>query len=66
VVVVHVSRRTNISYARERLAEAAGPEAGRIHILMDHRSNRQRYERQVQEAGGEATKQAQPAPDQPA
>lgn len=63
VVVVHVSRRTNISYARERLADAAAGEAGRIHILMDHRTNRQRYERQVQEAGGEAAEPVQPIQD---
>jgi ribonuclease Z len=47
IVVVHVSRRTNMSYARERLAEAAGEHAHRIHLLMDHRTNRQRYERQA-------------------
>ncbi|MFM7806601.1 MAG: hypothetical protein ACKPEA_01555, partial [Planctomycetota bacterium] len=52
VVVVHVSRRTNMQYARERLAEAAGEHAPRVHLLMDHRMNRQRYERQaVQDAG---------------
>jgi ribonuclease Z len=46
IVVVHVSRRTNMSYARERLMEAAGEHAERVHLLMDHRTNRQRYERQ--------------------
>jgi ribonuclease Z len=51
IVVVHVSRRTNMSYARERLMEAAGEHAHRIHLLMDHRSNRQRYERQTAEMG---------------
>jgi ribonuclease Z len=47
IVVVHVSRRTNMQYARERLAEAAGSEAHRVHLLMDHRVNRLRHERQV-------------------
>ncbi len=49
IVVVHVSRRTNMQYARERIAEAAGEHASRVHLLMDHRVNRQRYERQVAE-----------------
>jgi ribonuclease Z len=47
IVVVHVSRRTHMQYARERLMEAAGDQAHRVHLLMDHRMNRQRYERQV-------------------
>jgi ribonuclease Z len=47
IVVVHVSRRTHMQYARERLLEAAGDQAHRVHLLMDHRMNRQRYERQV-------------------
>lgn len=49
IVVVHVSRRTNMQYARERIAEAAGEHASRVHLLMDHRMNRQRYEKQVAE-----------------
>jgi len=52
IVVVHVSRRTNMSYARERLAEASGEHAHRIHLLMDHRTNRHRYEKQVAEMPG--------------
>ncbi|MFM8578534.1 MAG: MBL fold metallo-hydrolase [Planctomycetaceae bacterium] len=52
IVVVHVSRRTNMSYARDHLAEAAGEHAHRIHLLMDHRINRHRYERQAAEAQG--------------
>jgi ribonuclease Z len=47
IVVVHVSRRTHMQYARERLAEAAGDQSHRVHLLMDHRVNRQRYEQQV-------------------
>jgi len=45
VVVVHLSRRTMLSYARRRLDEVGGE--GRVHILMDHRATRARYERQV-------------------
>jgi len=53
VVLVHVSRRTNLSFARERLAEACGEKAnGRVHLLMDHRANHQRYERQREAIAG--------------
>jgi ribonuclease Z len=47
IVLVHASRRTTIHYARERIEELAGEHASRIHLLMDHRTNRQRYERQL-------------------
>ena len=47
IVLVHASRRTTIHYARERIQELAGEHASRIHLLMDFRSNRQRYERQL-------------------
>jgi len=47
VVVVHLSRRTMLSYARKRLDEVGGE--GRVHILMDHRATRARYERQTNE-----------------
>ncbi len=47
VVVVHLSRRTMLSYARRRLDEIGGE--SRVHILMDHRAARARYERQVAE-----------------
>ncbi len=54
VIVIHVSRRTNLAFARERLAALCGPHASRVHLLMDHRANRARYERQVAEHGGGA------------
>ena len=45
VVVVHVSRRTNLTAAKQRLIDAAGESArDRVHFLMDHRGNHQRYE----------------------
>ena len=50
IVLVHASRRTTIHYARERINALAGADASRIHLLMDHRSNRHRYERQLAEA----------------
>jgi ribonuclease Z len=47
VVLVHLSRRTNLVTARQLLTSAVGREQSeRIHFLMDHRSNRQRYEQQ--------------------
>lgn len=54
VIVIHVSRRTNLAFARERLREVCGDDAQRVHLLMDHRTNRARYERQVAEREGAA------------
>jgi ribonuclease Z len=52
VVLGHLSRRTNIEQAREQLIATVGEEqAERVHFLMDHRANRQRYEVQLIEAG---------------
>jgi len=47
VVLVHASRRTTIHYARERIDALAKADASRIHLLMDHRTNRHRYEAQL-------------------
>jgi ribonuclease Z len=47
VVLIHVSRRTTMGYARERMQQLAGADAERVLFLMDHRANRQRHERQV-------------------
>ena len=47
VILVHLSRRTNLQAAREHLWRTIGEtQCERLHFLMDHRSNRQRYERQ--------------------
>jgi len=49
IVLIHLSRRTNIVASRERLVQLVGAEnASRVHFLMDHRSARQRYERQLE------------------
>ncbi len=51
VVVTHVSRRTHIKQAREALDKAISPsDRDRVHLLMDSRTNRQRYAQQVEEA----------------
>ncbi|MFG0329380.1 MAG: MBL fold metallo-hydrolase [Phycisphaerales bacterium] len=56
LVLTHVSRRTNLGFARKRLVERLGAEATeRVHLLMDHRTNRQRYEAQLAEAEAAAT-----------
>jgi ribonuclease Z len=61
LVLTHLSRRTNLSLARRHIEELAGPEgAQRLHVLMDHRHNRLRYERQLAEAG-EPAESANPA-----
>lgn len=49
VIITHVSRRTTIAYARQRLQELAPDHAERVLFLMDHRANRARYERQCAE-----------------
>ncbi len=67
VVLVHVSRRTAIPFARECIATIdGGAHASRVHLLMDHRTNKQRYERQVAEAGGTGEKAAIPADEREA
>lgn len=51
LVLVHISRRTNLLQARKQIAERAGTAAmQRVHLLMDHRANRDRYEQQEREA----------------
>lgn len=50
MVLTHVSRRTHLGQARKQLIQAAGEElASKVHFLMDHRTNRTRYEQQEQE-----------------
>ncbi|MBC8203366.1 MAG: hypothetical protein H8E91_06005 [Planctomycetes bacterium] len=52
VVLVHMSRRTTIDQARAAIAEKISPsDQSRIHILMDHRTNRDRYEKQIELVG---------------
>jgi ribonuclease Z len=50
VILVHLSRRTNLVESRALLRERLGDEASaRVHFLMDHRTNRERYEQQLAE-----------------
>jgi len=51
VVLIHVSRRTDLQFARKRLVQIAGEErAQKVMFLMDHRTARMRYEKQAYEA----------------
>lgn len=53
VVLTHLSRRTHMGQARKQIQDALSPEdRGRVHMLMDNRGNRDRYEQQVRESGG--------------
>jgi ribonuclease Z len=62
VVLVHVSRRTAIPFARESLAAIDdGAHAARTHLLMDHKTNKQRYDRQVTESGNTTENTGVPA-----
>jgi len=47
VILTHLSRRTNLAQVHEILrARLSESDRDRVHLLMDHRSNRARYERQ--------------------
>jgi ribonuclease Z len=51
VILIHLSRRTNMATSREHLEKIVGAQhASRVHFLMDFRTNRARYERQLAEA----------------
>lgn len=51
MVITHVSRRTHLGFARDTLAQLAGTQlVEKVHFLMDSRSNRDRYEKQVEQA----------------
>lgn len=52
LVLCHVSRRTDLGYARKRLMEVAGTKADKVLFLMDYKASKFRYERQVIESGG--------------
>ena len=52
MILTHISRRTHLGYARERLIELIGQEkAKNVFLLMDNKFNRERYEQQELAAG---------------
>jgi ribonuclease Z len=51
IVLIHLSRRTNLIESKRAVLDVLGAEQSkRVHFLMDHRTNRQRYEDQLREA----------------
>jgi ribonuclease Z len=66
VILIHLSRRTNMASSRQHLVKTVGAEqANRVHFLMDFRANRTRYEQQLAAAGAKAhatAAQREPAP----
>ena len=50
VVITHTSRRTSLDVIKSAIEDRIGcDESHRIHLLMDHRSNQLRYEKQLSE-----------------
>ena len=62
IVVVHLSRRTLLSSAAERIRSLGSPDADRIHLLMDHKTNRRRYEQQLIDAQSGSDVNGEPSP----
>lgn len=51
LVLIHLSRRSNIQAARKRLKQLLKrSDAERVEFLMDHRTNKMRYQKQAEEA----------------
>jgi ribonuclease Z len=60
LVLIHVSRRTDMQAARKHFIQTVGETlASKVHFLMDHKTNRARYDKQAFEA--EALAQAHAA-----
>ncbi|MFN0132440.1 MAG: MBL fold metallo-hydrolase [Phycisphaerales bacterium] len=52
MILTHISRRTHLGYAKQRITELVGEEKSkRVFVLMDNKGNRERYERQEIDAG---------------
>ena len=52
LVLTHLSRRTNLGFARERLTKLAGPQLmKKVEFLMDYKLNKERYEKQLADNG---------------
>lgn len=69
IILVHVSRRTDMQYARERIAAISGVKnANKVLFLMDYRANKERYEQQLLAAEAKEAKRSPrpPAPPAPA
>lgn len=63
LVLVHVSRRTDVGFARKRFTEIAGAQAAeKVLFLGDYKANRARYDAQLAAAGVVPEPRARPAP----
>ena len=64
LVLTHLSRRSNMMEARKLLNKLTKRElANKVELLMDHRSNKMRYEKQMEEAiRAECLRTGQPMP----
>jgi ribonuclease Z len=52
LVLTHLSRRTNLLFARQRLTQLAGPQLmKKVEFLMDYKNNKERYEKQLADNG---------------
>jgi ribonuclease Z len=67
LVLIHLSRRSNMLDARTALRKLVKPiQADKVEFLMDHRSNKVRYERQEFDAmRAESLRTGQPMPQRP-
>ncbi len=51
LILTHISRRTHMTYVRKRLDEVLADDVRKkVHVLMDHRACKERYEQQADEA----------------
>lgn len=51
LILTHISRRTHMTYIRKRLDEVLADDVRKkVHVLMDHRACKERYEQQAEEA----------------
>jgi ribonuclease Z len=63
MILAHVSRRTDLAYARQRVAALAGERAAeKVFILMDYRFNKARYEEQAARDEARERTRETPAP----
>ncbi len=54
VILTHLSRRTNLGRVHQILkSRLSEQDLARVHLLMDHRANRARYERQTADVAGD-------------
>ena len=52
LVLTHLSRRTNLGFARKRIGDLVGPQLmKKVEFLMDYKYNKERYEKQLADNG---------------